>query len=103
LKYSDLKTKKEKIAFLKEKLSANPVWAVRGMMKIYEYQTEAEKDLQGTVDDNGVGFSGCDGDIMSSFSKQVEKGRALSQKQMAIVFKKMPKYARQLMLVADAS
>jgi hypothetical protein len=101
-KYTDLKTKKAKMEYLKEKLSTDARWAVRGLLKIYEFQTDDEQTIGCTVEFNNVGYSGCDSDILSSFAEQVLKGRKLSEKQMAIVFKKIPKYRRQLMDVADA-
>ena len=102
-KYSDLKTKKDKIAFLKQKLGTNYAWALRGLVRIYEFQTASEQASGYTQDWNGVGFSGADSEILSSFAQQVEEKRfAGSPKQCAILFKKMPKYARQLMNIADA-
>lgn len=99
--YQDCNTKKARIALLKEKLGTNAQWAVKGCVRIYEYQTAEEQNIGGTVEDNGVGFTGADGDILSSFAEQINKGRTLSDKQMAILFKKMPKYARQLDGVAQ--
>lgn len=101
MKYSDLKTKKDKIAYLKEKLGNDPKWAIRGMLRVYAEQTASEKAMGGTVDDNGVGFSGVDGNILSSFSDQIDHGRNMSEKQMRIILKKMPKYARQLMELSE--
>jgi len=83
------------------KLGTDANWAVKGMLKIYEFQTTSEKAVQTTTDHNDVGFSGCDAEILSSFSEQVLKGRNLSEKQMAIVFKKMPKYWQQLVKLSD--
>lgn len=100
--YNTLKTKKARIAHIKEMVAANGRWAVRALTHIYEYQTADEQESGFTRNLNGVGFSGADSEILSSFAEQVLKGRALSEKQMRIVFKKMPKYARQLMVIAEA-
>ena len=81
---------------MKNKLASNSVWAVKGMIRIFQYQTTEEQSCEVTVEDNGIGFNGVDANIMTSFSKQVNSGRNLSPKQMAIVFKKMPKYWGQL-------
>ena len=96
MKYNELTTIKARVAFLKIKLSSDYNWAVRGMLKIFEYQTASEQSSEQTHDHNNVGFTGVDANILSSFTKQVQKGRVLSEKQQAILFKKMPKYARQL-------
>ena len=101
--YSQLTTQKEKIAFLKEKLATNTKWAVKGMLRIYEFQTQDEKEIGTTVQHNNVGYSGAHAEIMSSFSVQVIKGRSLSPKQIQIVHRIMPKYARQLMRIADGT
>ena len=42
------------------------------------------------------GFNGTDANILSSFAEQLLKGRTLSAKQLAIAFKKLPKYSRQV-------
>ena len=82
--------------YFKSNLSTSAQWAVRGMLVIYARQTLSEQASSQTHDLNSVGFSGCDAEILSSFSQQVQRGRVLSPKQMAIVFKKMPKYWEQL-------
>jgi len=96
MKYAELTTQEERVTFLKEKLASDPRWAIRAMLKIFEYQTEEEKNIEATTENNGVGFNGIDGEILTSFSHQVNRGRNLSMKQLAILFKKMPKYAKQL-------
>ena len=101
MSYKELTTKKSKIAFIRERLQCDANWAVRGLVKVYDYQTESEKCIGNTVESNGVGFSGIDGDILSSFAQQVKKGRTLSQKQMSVVFGSMPKYATQLQRIVD--
>lgn len=100
-KYNELKTKKSKIEFLKGKLSTDQRWVCRAVTTIFEYQTADEQRSEMTSYHNGVGFSGADAEILSSFAKQINRGRSMSQKQLAILFKKMPKYARQLMVIAD--
>lgn len=87
--------------FIKEKLATNALWAIRGMLRIYQYQTEQEKSSEQTIEDNGIGFSGCHGTIFSSFSEQYLKKGFLSDKQVAIVMKGMPKYAGQLIKIIE--
>lgn len=82
--------------YIKTQLATNPAWAIRGLVKIYTLQTADEQASDRTSHDNGVGFSGVDANILSSFAKQVNAGRNLSPKQMAIVYKKMPRYWRQI-------
>ena len=99
--YKDLTTKKSKIDFIRTKLQSDAKWAVKGMVRIYEFQTAHEQNIGNTCEDNGVGFSGIDGDILSSFAEQVKRGRNLSMKQMSVVFGSMPKYAGQLQRIVD--
>lgn len=99
--YNNCKFKKDRIALLREKLGTNEAWAIRGLTVIFDYQTADEQNMEATVEHNGVGFTGADGEILSSFAKQIRKGRKMSPKQMALIFKKMPKYAKQLDGVAQ--
>ena len=97
MSYNSCKFKYERIALLRSKLATNPKWAVKGCQRIYEYQTTTEQNSSATLEHNGVGFTGADAEIMSSFARQINAGRFVgSHKQMAILFKKMPKYATQL-------
>lgn len=99
--YKTLNTKKAKIQYMREKLATNPHWATAGVLRIFENQTEDEQQAESTREHNGIGFTGIDGEILSSFAKQMLAGRPLSSKQMAILFKKMPKYAKQLVNAAE--
>lgn len=96
MSFANCKTKKERIAFIREKLGTDARWAICGMLRVFANQTADEQATEDTKHDNGIGFAGCDATLLSSFAKQVERGRALSDKQMHYVFKKMPKYAGQL-------
>jgi len=68
----------------------------KALVKIYERQTIDEQNSQSTKENNGIGFNGLDANILSSFAEQVNKGRNLSVKQMTIVYKKMPRYWKQV-------
>ena len=93
-KLTDLK--KNRIPALKVLLANEQRWAIRGLLAIYAYQTEEEKAVEYVGENNGVGFTSTDGEILTSFAKQIIGGRRMSDKQMALIFKKMPKYAGQL-------
>ena len=95
-KFADLKTKKARIERLRLMLGSNSKWAVSGLLRIFENQTADEQQAEVTAVDNGIGFTGADAEFLSSLAKQVLKGRNLSEKQMGFLFKKMPKYAKQL-------
>jgi hypothetical protein len=97
-------TKKDTLAFVKSKLSSDPVWAVKALVRIYqENQTNDEQVTQQTTHDNGIGFSGCDAQFLSSLAQNYLRYGRLSDKQMSFVFKKMPKYAKQVIAMSDAT
>jgi hypothetical protein len=87
--------------FVKRKLSTDKVWAQQALLKIFEFQTREEQQAKTTMDYNGVGFTGTDGRILSSLASQFIKKRYLSDKQMNLVFKKMPKYWGQVVKISD--
>lgn len=87
--------------FVKSKLSTDPIWARHALLKIYEFQTMEEQRAKDTRFHNGVGFTGADGRILSSLASQLERKRFLSDKQMDIVFKKMPRYWMQIVKISD--
>ena len=97
MSYSELTTKKAKQEYIRKMVSTNANWAIRALLRIYQNQTEDEQYSHTTCHQNGIGFSGCDAEILTSFAQQVNRGRALSEKQMNLLFKKMPRYSRQLM------
>ena len=102
MKFQDAKTKKDRIAVIRAKLTNDPKWVIRGLLAVYANQTRDEQTAEAVKYHNGIGFTGTDGEILSSFAKQVEAGRQMSPKQMALLFRKMPKYARQLEAEAAA-
>lgn len=83
-----------------ELLETNDRAVAKAVWRIHQYQTEAERAVQATTEHNGVGFNAFDAEILSSFAEQINRGRTLSQKQMAIARKKMRKYAGQLARIA---
>lgn len=94
-------TKTQIKGFVRLKLSTDPLWAQRALLKIYEFQTQDEKKMQSTVYYNGVGFTGTDGKILTSLARQYQKYGRLSEKQMNLLFKKMPKYWHQIVKISD--
>jgi len=94
-------TNVERKEFVKNKLASEISWMQRGLIKIFEMQTEDEKAYNTTSVNNNVGFTGVDAEILSSFAKGLMKYKRLSVKQMAILKKKMPKYWRQIIEISD--
>lgn len=84
------------VEYVKKQLATNSQWATRAIVKLYERQTADEQASQITRNVNGVGFNGTDAMILSSFAEQINRGRTLSAKQLAIAFRKLPKYSKQI-------
>ena len=82
--------------FVSHKLGTDAQWASRAITVLYGFQTADEQEAGSTKEHNGAGFNGTDAFILSSFAQQVAKGRTLSAKQLAIAFRKLPKYSRQV-------
>lgn len=93
-------TKDSLIKALKEQLATRDNQAIKGLLTIYSYQTSEEQCEGHTKEFNGVGFSGFDSDILSSFVEQYKTKGFLSPKQMNFVKKYMPKYAKQLIEIS---
>ena len=94
--FTELKTKKDRRAFIREKLTNDRRWAIRGLMVIYQAQTEDEKLTGHTREANGVGFTAFDDEILTSFAEQWMSKKFLSEKQIAFLHRKMPKYTNQI-------
>lgn len=70
----------------------------KGIIRIYEFQTASEHHDRDVKFNNGVGFTPADAYILSSFAVQLinNPNYHLSEKQMRIAYRRMPKYAGQL-------
>jgi len=95
-------TKKNIHAYVRQQLSTNRVWALKALVRIFqENQTQQEQVAETTREDNGIGFTGTDGNFLSSLAKQAIARGSLSDKQMVFVFKKMPKYHSQVIAMSN--
>ena len=96
-------TKKEMLAALKQKLATDDRWALRALTLVYRNQTADEQNAQQTLEHNGIGFSGPDAEILSSFAQQYQRRGSLSPKQMHVLKRKIPSYAGQIVRAADTA
>jgi len=104
---------KDFTAEIRHKLETDERWMLVGMLTIHKFQTYDERKQMDTTLNNGVGFSGADGNVMSRLIKWLRntKGqteasiRANQNVKLAdfyddwaikIIRKKMPRYAGQL-------
>lgn len=86
---------------IKAKVASNPEWATRAIVALYYKQTADERYAEATREYNYVGFNAFDAGILTSFAIQVLAGRRLSEKQLGLAYKKLPKYAGQLLAIAQ--
>lgn len=92
---------------IRENLNTKDVWVLKGILAIFDKQTQDEQNSEDTKHHNGIGFNGVDARIMSSFAKQIQGFKPgkfhspLSKKQMEIARKKIMKYAGQLTKIAN--
>ena len=92
--------------YTKEQIKTNIVenisWTIRTLEVLYSRQTSDEQMNQSTTHQNSRGFNSTDSFILTSFAQQVQKRRQynnpvlLSEKQLDICKKKLPKYWRQI-------
>jgi hypothetical protein len=90
-------------------LEQSSVFVERALVALYELQTPQEKAAEMTAVSNGVGFNAVDAPFLSSLAEQVQRrshvaeGYRLSPKQIMWARKKLKKYGRQLVEIADAT
>lgn len=96
-----MSTKVQLKAFIKDKLSHDRRWQVKGLLAIYDHQTNEEQQLKTTNRFNGVGFTGSDARILSSLATFYQRNKYLSEKQIAILSRKMPKYWQQILNISN--
>lgn len=94
-------TQEQTKKLVKESLENNKAWQKKALLTLYSYQTESEKEFETTEDANGRGFSYHDAALLSSFAVQLQTRGNLSDKQFAILSKKLPRYWRQIAKISD--
>ena len=88
---------------LRQRLIGNDRWALRALLRIHQNQTADEQTSERTIDRNGIGFSGPDAEILTSFARQYQRRGWLSERQMTILDRRIPCYARQIVQCSDTT
>lgn len=87
---------------IKTNIQTNISWTIRTLEVLYSRQTTDEQTTLRTRHQNGRGFNGRDAEILTSFYNQIQKRKQynnpvlLSEKQLHICQKLLPKYWRQI-------
>lgn len=97
-----MSTKTVQVAEFKHKIASDDRWAIRAMLRIYQFQTADEQQSGHTRLLNGMGFNGRDAEIMTDFVKKLRHYGSLTPRQRAVVRKVMPKYAGQLVRFVES-
>lgn len=87
---------------VKHLLEVNDKMVCRSLMKLYEMQTKSEQADGTTQEHNGVGFNGVDAPILTSFANFFQRTGFLTNKQIVVCRKKLMKYSKQLVRIANA-
>lgn len=88
--------KKEMIFYIKHKLNTDKNWCLRALQRIYENQTYDQQIQNVTKEFNKIGFSSNDAQIMSNIWVFYKQNNFITQKQLNLCFRIMPKYAKQI-------
>lgn len=96
-------SKKDMIEQLRHRLASNDRWALRALLRIYQNQTADEQCREATIERNGIGFTGPDAEILTSFARQYQRRGSLSERQMIILRRRIPAYARQIVQGSDTT
>ena len=86
---------------MKNLIATNDTVLYKSLIVLYNGQTADEKACGETTHNNGIGFNGVDAPILTSFAEFLKTTKFLTAKQKVIARKKLPKYAKQLVTVAN--
>ena len=87
---------------MKSLIATNDRVLYRCLIALYNCQTADEQECGETFEHNGAGFNGVDAEILTSFAQFLIRARFLTEKQKILARKRLPKYAKQLVKMANA-
>lgn len=104
-------TEKTAVDMIRTNIANSDTWLARGIVAIYNKQTNDEKQSENTKYNNSVGFGAMDAQILSSFAVQCQRwlngqskyNAPLSNNQSVIARRLMKKYAGQLLKIAKGN
>jgi len=73
----------------------------RALRVLTSLQTNEEREIEATIEANGVGFNERDAKLLQSFDRQMDRRGFLSQKQLDLARAMLKKYSGQLARVAN--
>ena len=81
-------------------LETNNKAVERGILAIYENQTQSEKRAEKTIESNNIGFNGVDARLGTYYAKYLLSGKHLSGEHLNKARKLIRKYTGQLLDIA---
>ena len=98
--YEYFNSQKQWEAYLKDLLKTNNQALLKSIVLIYDNQTNEEKEIGASVEDNNLGFSKWDAEEMSDIARKLKRGEPLKPNEIVHARITMPKYWKQLMFIA---
>lgn len=89
--------------YIREKLQTDQDWLERGILAIYQRQTDEEQQVGETIEDNGIGFNGADANYFTYIAGYLQSGRHLTGDHIERSRQRMLKYSGQLERIANKS
>lgn len=81
---------------IKTLIQTNEAAQLRALVLLNSKQTAHEKNLGHTAELNKVGFNKLDSALLQGFARQYKSRGFLSDRQMDILRKRLPKYSKQI-------
>lgn len=98
--YEELKTQKDWEVYIKALLKDNTKALLRAIVLVYDNQTDEEKAMAESVEENNIGFTKWDAKELSAVARKIKAREPLSDAELARARNKMGKYWRQLMVIS---
>jgi hypothetical protein len=86
---------------VKNLLQTNDEWLYRAILAVYRQQTAQEKQVKEAVERNNMGFNKPDSVTMTYYANWLMKYKALDPYHRERARKKMVKYSKQLVYIAE--
>lgn len=99
-KRKSVETSVKEILSSEEITLRNDLAKIKALLIIYQFQTDEEQKRNGTVENNGIGFTAFDGEVLSSMARNLYEYKSLTDNQMKVVRKGIKKYWKQISIIA---
>ena len=86
--------------FIQHKINTDINWTLKGLSVVFANQTLDEQRVETTRNHNRKGFTPADAKILCNIAKKVHRFN-VTEKHIAAVRKRLPKYWRQIYMVCD--